>query len=332
MKKLLSPTSESIDIVAQILRDGAVAVLPTETVYGLCADAANATAVAKIYALKDRPQFNPLIVHGASISDLEQVAVFDDRAREIAHHFWPGPLTLVLPLRPSAPVSDLVTAGLSTIAVRIPANDIFLSVLKRSQLLIAAPSANRSGEVSPTAPHHVMDSLGDECPVMIAGGSCNVGLESTILDLSESQEYILRTGAITADDIFEKTNINVAYATMPDDQNSGVKSPGQLLKHYAPSIPVRLNAVDVKRDEALLAFGSMKFMGITGGGFAKDLPRDQWLNLSEAGDLTEAATHLFAYLRALDQPKFRAIAVMNIPDTGIGLAINDRLVRAAAGR
>jgi L-threonylcarbamoyladenylate synthase len=332
MTVLLPPTSDSIRKVAEILRGGDVVALPTETVYGLGADASNSMAVAKIYALKSRPQFNPLIVHGASVEQLEQVAVFDDRAREIAHHFWAGPLTLILPLKENAPVSDLVTAGLNTIAVRVPAHDVFQSVLNESNLLIAAPSANRSGEVSPTAPYHVAQSLGDDCPLMIAGGTCRVGLESTILDLSETDAKILRTGAITADDIFDKTGIVISYATTPDDDTGAVKSPGQLLKHYAPSIPVRLNAVDVAPNEALLAFGSMKFMGVRGGGFARDLPRDQWMNLSETGDLTEAATHLFAYLRALDRAEFSGIAVMNIPQTGIGLAINDRLARAAAGR
>lgn len=332
MTNLLPPTASSIHRAAQELREGRLVVLPTETVYGLGADASNSEAVAKIYTLKSRPQFNPLIVHGASISDLEKIAMFDDRAHEIAHHFWPGPLTLILPLRDQAPVSDLVTAGLKTVAVRMPAHEVFQSVLKDSGLLIAAPSANRSGEVSPTAPHHVIDSLGSECPMMIAGGQCRVGLESTILDLSEADAKILRTGAITADEIYEKIGVHVSYATIPDEITGKVTSPGQLLKHYAPSIPVRLNAVDVEPDEALLAFGSLKFMGVRGGGFAKDLPRDQWMNLSDQGDLTEAATHLFAYLRALDQPQFRAIAVMNIPNQGIGLAINDRLARAAAGR
>ena len=332
MTKLLPPTTSSIIEAARVLQSGELVVLPTETVYGLGADASNAKAVAKIYELKSRPQFNPLIVHGASVDDLERIAVFDERAREIAHHFWPGPLTLILPLRANADVADLVTAGLNTIAVRIPANDIFQLVLKESGLLIAAPSANRSGEVSPTAPHHVTESFGDDCPLMIVGGACRVGLESTILDLSEPQVKILRTGAITAEDISEKAGIEISYATTPDQNDGHVKSPGQLLKHYAPSIPVRLNAIDVEPGEALLAFGSMKFMGVRGGGFAKDLPRGQWLNLSDGGDLTEAATHLFAYLRNLDRAEFKRIAVMNIPETGIGLAINDRLKRAAAGR
>lgn len=344
--KIYSASPESIAHVAKILRDGEICVLPTETVYGLCADASNNHAVAKIYETKSRPQFNPLIVHGASREALEKIALFDDRARSVAAQFWPGPLTLILPKQKNAPIADLVTAGLDTIAVRVPNHAVFRDVLNESGLYIAAPSANRSGEVSPTAPHHVITSLGELCPPIVAAGNCNVGLESTILDLSDDVPYILRYGAITAEDLEHVLGVkpqyhHVEHSGITEDKksttSSRIKSPGQLLKHYAPRIPVRLHAVDVERDEALLAFGSMKFMGIrsdeTGrGGFAKDLPQDQYLNLSEAGDLTEAAVNLFAYLRALDRPEFKGIAVMDIPNHGIGLAINDRLSRAAQGR
>ena len=192
---------------------------------------------------------------------------------------------------------------------------------------LAAPSANASGEVSPTSPKHVADSLGEKVDIILAGGSCAVGLESTVVDCSGEVPILLRPGGITKEDLEAALEQEIAVASHDDE---APKSPGMLLKHYAPHIPVRLNAVDVKKGEALLAFGSLKFMGVEGGGYAKDLPDGQILNLSENADLHEAAANLFAMMRALDDPQFTAIAVMNIPEAGIGMAINDRLRRAAA--
>lgn len=322
-------TPHALSMAAAALQAGDVVVLPTETVYGLSADASNSSAVQKIYALKSRPHFNPLIVHGASIEHLQTIAIFDERALNVASSFWPAPLTLILPLKPKAPVSDLVTAGLNTVAVRIPAHKIFQAVIKEAGLLIAAPSANKSGEVSPTAPHHVARSLGDDCPLIIADGACAVGLESTILDLTETEPFILRYGGITADDL--EATLGASPKFYQPEPDHAIKSPGQLLKHYAPQTKLRLNAVDVAPDEALLAFGSTKFMGIRGGGYAHTLPEERFLNLSEGGDLTEAAHNLFSYLRKLDETNASSIAVMPIPNRGIGFAINDRLSRAAKG-
>ena len=325
---ILPATPDSITKAAAAIKAGDVVVLPTETVYGLSANAADSNAVQKIYALKSRPQFNPLIVHGASIAHLQTIAEFDTRALNIAEAFFPAPLTLILPLKKNASVSDLVTAGLDTIAVRMPSHKVFQAVIKESNCLIAAPSANKSGEISPTAPHHVVHSLGDTCPLVIADGICSVGLESTILDLTQNNPVILRYGAVTADDLAHV--LGSAPRFYSETNESNIKSPGQMLKHYAPRTPVRLNAIDVAPDEALLAFGSTKFMGIKGGGFAHDLPAGRFLNLSDTGDLTEAAHNLFSHLHKLDQSGAACIAVMNIPEIGIGYAINDRLTRAAA--
>lgn len=327
---ILPATPHSIRQAAEILRGGDLVVLPTETVYGLSANAMDSNAVAKIYALKSRPSFNPLIVHGQSLDHLEQIAEFNDLARNLATHFWAGALTFILPIKRNSGISDLVTAGLDTVAVRVPSHPVFQAVLKESNLYIAAPSANKSGEISPTAPHHVKESLGDQCPFLIAGGVSTIGLESTILDLTSSEPLILRYGAITDDDLARVLGAKPRYHH--ETSGGSIKSPGQLLKHYAPNLPLRLNAIDAQPDEALLAFGSTKFMGIVGGGFAKDLPSGYFLNLSEGGDLTEAAANLFSHLRALDKSNAKGIAVMNIPNTGIGLAINDRLFKAAKGK
>jgi L-threonylcarbamoyladenylate synthase len=235
---------------------------------------------------------------------------------------------LILKRKAQSGLSDLVSAGLPSVALRVPAHKTARSVLKVAACPIAAPSANTSGEISPTAPAHVAQSLGDNVDMILADGVCTVGLESTVVDCSGDGVLILRPGAITAEDIAQVLGEAVAYDL--GDKESKPKSPGQLLKHYAPKIPVRLNAVDMQDGEALLAFGSTRFMGVKGKGAVSELPEDSIRNLSETGDLYEAAANLFAMLRALDRPEHTRIAVMSIPDQGVGVAINDRLRRAAA--
>lgn len=314
---------------AGLLKNGHLVVLPTETVYGLGANALDGGAVARIFAAKGRPSFNPVIVHVPDAEAAQKYVVMDARAKAVAAAFWPGPLTIILSRRSDCAVSELCSAGLPTLAVRVPAHPVALALLKESGLPIAAPSANVSGQVSATTPQHVTEGLGDKVSLIIAAGPCEVGLESTVLDLSGTTPVVLRPGAITAEQIGGVLDMDVGYDL--GDHGSKVKSPGQLLKHYAPSVPVRLNAVDVLPGEALLGFGSIKFMGIKGGGSAKDLPDSALRNLSETGDLNQAAANLFRMLRELDRPDHTGIAVMNIPDQGLGIAINDRLKRAAAG-
>lgn len=325
--KILTPNDETIFQAAQIIVAGGLVAFPSETVYGLGANATDGQAVAKIFAAKGRPSFNPLISHGSSVAMLKKYAKFDERAYALADKFWPGPLTFILPAIKNSGISELVTAGLDTIAVRVPAHHVALQLIEKSGVPIAGPSANKSGQLSPTAPHHVSDSLGNMVDVILAGGATKFGLESTVLDLSGDHPVILRPGAITAEEIEAVLESEVAYEF--DVKTHAPKSPGQLLRHYAPLIPVRLKAIDVEQGEALLAFGSTKFMGVRGGGFARDMPKDSFRNLSEKGDLLEAAANLFAYLKALDLPQHSRIAVMDIPDIEIGIAINDRLKRAA---
>ena len=323
MMKQANP--QTIAEAGALIRAGELVAFPTETVYGLGADATNGTAVAKIFAAKGRPSFNPLIVHVTDEVQAATLVEIDSRAREVMAHFWPGPLTLILPLKKGAPVSDLCHPDLETLAVRCPQHGVARALLHEAGVPIAAPSANRSGHLSPTAPQHVQKSLGDALPMILADGACETGLESTVLDLSGETPEILRAGILTLHDI--QAVLPEAVIHVPKDEK--VKSPGMLLKHYAPSIPVRLNAIDVCEGEALLAFGSTKFMGLKSGGGVDKLPEEQFRNLSETGDLYEAASHLFAYMHALDTPENKGIAVMNIPDIGVGIAINDRLKRAA---
>lgn len=325
---LISPaTDESLDRAAHILRAGGLVAFPTETVYGLGANACDGLAVAKIFAAKQRPSFNPLIIHGDDVAMLSKYAVFDERALMLAAHFWPGPLSMILPLKHDSGISDLVTAGLDTIAVRVPAEKIARDLIARVGLPIAAPSANPSGQLSPTAAHHVAQGLGEAVDIILAGGMAKVGLESTVVDLTTNHPVILRPGAITAQEIEVVLGCTVTY----DHQNTTApKSPGQLLRHYAPQKKLRLRAVDIESDECLLAFGALRFMAQRDGGAAKDFAPDRIKNLSETGDLYEAASHLFSYLRELDATTYHRIAVMDIPNHGIGIAINDRLMRAAA--
>ena len=313
---------QSIKQAVAILNDGGLVAMPTETVYGLAADATNGRAVARIFEAKGRPAFNPLIIHVANLDEAQNWGEFNTAALDLAHSFWPGPMTLVVPKKPDINLSDLVTAGLESVAIRVPAHAVAQSLIAAAGVPLAAPSANKSGAVSSTSPAHVHDSLGDKVDMILAGGASKVGLESTIIDCTADTPQILRPGAVTAEQIADLLGIEPASLAMTDHNPDAPKSPGLLLKHYAPSIPMRLRAIDIKDDEALLAFGSTKFMNVS--------EDTQSLNLSESADLYEAAANLFAMMRALDRPPHKAIAVMDIPQTGLGAAINDRLRRAAS--
>lgn len=326
---LLPATAEGVARAAEILRRGGLVAFPTETVYGLGGDAGDDHATAAIFAAKGRPSFNPLIVHFPDAAAAAQTAVFDERADILAQSFWPGPLTLVLPRRVGARLSLLVSAGLDSVAVRAPDHPLAQKLLRAVGRPIAAPSANRSGSVSPTTPQHVTEGLGDRIDAVLAGGRCAVGLESTVLDLTGALPTILRPGAVLAEDISALIGPVATFGDTIDaagaDENgrqARPKSPGQLLSHYAPAAPVRLEALSAKDDEGFLTFGPDQF---SRGGRER-------LNLSPAGDLHEAAANLFAYLRRLDACGVAGIAVMPIPAVGLGLAINDRLRRAAAPR
>ncbi|MEM9468588.1 MAG: L-threonylcarbamoyladenylate synthase [Pseudomonadota bacterium] len=317
-------SKETITEAAELIQKGEIVALPTETVYGLGANALDGKAVAKIFAAKNRPSFNPLIVHVASVEQAQELAVMNGQALNIVREFWPGPLTLILPKKQRSNLSDLVSAGLETIAIRMPNHSIALDLIKKSGVPIAAPSANSSGEPSATTAHHVKQSLGKNVPFILDAGACNVGLESTVLDLTSDYPVILRPGAVTASDLkpyLGEVDYDFGAHDKPQEK---IKSPGQLLKHYAPSIPVRLQAIDAKKDEALLAFGQFKN--------SSTLEEYAYRNLSEESDLQEAAANLFKMLRDLDDPRNSGIAVMDIPNEGLGIAINERLSRAAKGR
>jgi L-threonylcarbamoyladenylate synthase len=312
------PASESaITRAARLLRDGELVAFPTETVYGLGGDATSDRAVARIFAAKGRPRFNPLIVHVPGLAEAEPLAAFDERALEAARGFWPGPLTLVLPRRAEGGLSLLASAGLDTVALRAPAHPVAQALLRAAGRSIAAPSANRSGRVSPTTATHVAAEFDTGIALIIDGGACLVGLESTILDLTGRVPALLRPGGIT----FEQLTDLLGAIEMPSADAGAPRAPGSLPSHYAPDLPLRLNALEARPGEALLAFGPE-----APPGFAEVL----WL--SRTGDLTETAANLFALLRRLDRPEFSGIAVMPIPERDLGRAINDRLRRAAAGR
>lgn len=312
---MLTPSREAISHAAALLRAGQLVAFPTETVYGLGGDATNDRAVANIFAAKGRPQFNPLIAHVPGLGEAEKFAVFGPLALRAAARFWPGPLTLVLPRRYDCSISLLVSAGLDTVAVRAPAHPVAQALLRETGRPIAAPSANRSGRVSPTTAAHVAEELGANVAVILDDGPTPIGLESTVLDFSAEAPALLRPGAITLEQLTEL--LGSVSLTAPNR----VMSPGMQASHYAPALPMRLAATEARPGEALLAFGPC-----APAGFAEVA----WL--SRAGDLTEAAANLFAMLRLLDQPRFTGIAVMPIPEHGLGHAINDRLRRAAAPR
>lgn len=317
--RVAEPTAQSVAEAARLLRDGQLVAFPTETVYGLGGDATNERAVAAIFEAKGRPQFNPLISHVLDAAEARKFVRWTPMAEKLAARFWPGPLTLVLPRAPGSPISLLATAGLDSVAIRAPSHPVAQALIRAAGRPIAAPSANRSGAVSPTQAAHVAESLGDRVPLILDGGPCLVGVESTVLDLTTTTPTLLRPGGATREAIEAVVGPIAVSHALPSGE-AARKSPGQLESHYAPARPVRLGASTVGADEGLLAFGAR-------------VPQGAMLtyNLSPSGDLAEAAANLFAQMRLLDRPGIGRIAVMPIPETGLGLAINDRLRRAAAG-
>ncbi|MGE0748507.1 MAG: L-threonylcarbamoyladenylate synthase, partial [Rhodospirillales bacterium] len=309
--------ADAIARAAALIRAGRLVAFPTETVYGLGADATSDRAVAAIFAAKDRPQFNPLIVHLADAAAADATAPLTPLAARLAAAFWPGPLTLVVPRPEACRVSLLASAGLDTVALRVPAHPVAQALIEAAGCPIAAPSANRSGGVSATTAAHVAESLGAAVDLILDGGPCRVGLESTVVDATGDVAVVLRPGGVTDEQIAAVAGA-VTHADGTPDRPA---SPGMLASHYAPRLAVRTAATAVQSDEALLAFGPHPPAGAA-----------CTMNLSPKGDLTEAAANLFAMLRALDDPSFAGIAVMAIPDAGLGRAINDRLRRAAAPR
>lgn len=314
MSCVIHPPSDSfLRQCSEQLQSGQLVAFPTETVYGLGGNACDDSAVARIYAAKGRPSFNPLIVHLPHAEAAGRHAVMTPLAQKLAAAFWPGPCTLVLGRRPDCSLSLLVSAGLDTVALRVPAHPVAHRLLETCGLPLAAPSANRSGRISPTEAAHVASEFSNVFLSIIDGGPCAVGLESTVIEARGDIPVILRPGSITAEDIFAATGIIPLSA---DHAPKELHSPGMLASHYAPDRPVRLNAHSANPGEAMLGFAA-----INGD-----------LNLSPNGDPIEAAANLFAYLRRLDTPPYCGIAVAPIPETGLGVAINDRLRRAAAPR
>ena len=309
--QILAPDADGVQRAVALLRAAELVAFPTETVYGLGGDAMSDLAVARIYEAKGRPRFNPLIAHVSDMAMARGLAVFDDRAEALAARFWPGPLTLVLPLRDDAGVSPYVTAELPTVAMRLPSHPVARALIAAFGGPLAAPSANPSGRVSPTRADHVVDGLQGRIAAVIDGGPCAVGVESTILGLFDCTE-LLRPGGVTVEEIEALTGPLVAGGDA-----ARLNAPGQLASHYAPNAPVRLDAVDTRAGEVRLGFGAG--------------PCD--LNLSPKANLIEAAANLFHLLRDADAlAQGRPIAIAPIPDTGLGRAINDRLRRAAAPR
>ena len=309
VRKIAPADAAAIAAAARLLREGGLVAFPTETVYGLGADATNGEAVAAIFAAKGRPRFNPLIVHVADLTEALAHGDFPTAARRLAQHFWPGALTLVVPRLARSPLSLLVSAGLDTVALRVPSHPVARALLAQTGRPLAAPSANLSGAVSATNAAHVAEGLADKVDFILDGGAAPLGLESTVIGFDGDMPVLLRPGAIARDEI-------EAVAGALAEAGGAIQSPGQLASHYAPRAALRLNATQIRDDEMLLGFGAV-------AGAA--------LNLSGRGDLKEAAANLFAMLRALDK-QARAIAVSPIPQTGLGEAINDRLQRAAAPR
>ena len=306
------------------LAGGGLVAFPTETVYGLGADAANPAAIARLYQAKGRPAFNPLIAHVGDLAAAQLLARFDAAGIALASAFWPGPLTLVLPKAVGCPVADLATAGLETVAIRVPSHPVALSILRAFGGPVVAPSANLSGHVSPTSAAHVQSDLAGRIDLIVDGGPVEVGVESTIVGCFE-QPMLLRPGGLPRGDIERVLGRPLLQPPDDADNDSGQPlAPGMLASHYAPRTPVRLNATRIEAGEALLAFGPDAVPGVDAA--------TPVMNLSERSDLNEAAARLFGYLRTLDTTGARAIAVMPVPHHGLGEAINDRLRRAAVER
>lgn len=308
---VVAPSEAAIARAAALLREGRLVGLPTETVYGLAGDATSDRAVAEIFAAKGRPKFNPLIVHAPDAEAAAALAEMPEIARRLAHRFWPGPLTLVLRRKADSPISLLISAGLPTLALRVPDHPVALAVLRAAGRPLAAPSANPSGRISATTAAHVAEGLGERVALVLDGGPCRIGIESTVLDVAGARPAILRPGAVAREAI--EAEIGPVELARDGDADAP-HSPGRLASHYAPERPLRMNADAARAGEALLGFGPTR--GAT-------------LNLSPKGDVVEAAANLFAMLHALDAPPHRGIAVAPVPETGLGAAINDRLRRAA---
>lgn len=313
ISRIFPITPDTLLQAAKTIQAGGLVAMPTETVYGLGADAYNAAAVARIFEAKNRPSFNPLISHIADLNFLPDYAETDERVMALARHFWPGPLTFVLRRKDFSSSLDLACAGLPTVTVRMPNHPVALDLIRTAGTPIVAPSANRSQSISPTTARHVWDSLGDRVDMILDGGACSVGVESTIIDLTGTHVVMLRPGGIAKEELETFLNEPVLLSHGNPDLPS---SPGQMLKHYAPSHPLRINVTQPMPDEFFIGFGTI----------GQGAP----LNLSPTGDTREAAANLFAYLhRADEQTDFPKIAMAPIPDTGLGLAINDRIRRAA---
>jgi L-threonylcarbamoyladenylate synthase len=321
---ILAAGEPAVAAAARCLGEGGLVAFPTETVYGLGADATNSAAVARIFQAKGRPAFNPLIAHVADIPAAQRLGRFDATATRLAQAFWPGPLTLVLPKTGDCAVADLATAGLDTVAIRVPSHPLALQILRAFGRPVVAPSANLSGHVSPTTAAHVQGDLAGRIDLIVDGGPVEVGVESTVVGCFEAP-MLLRPGGLPREAIERVLGRPlVAPRADADSESAQPLAPGMLTSHYAPRTPVRLNASKIEPGEALLAFGPVALRGVDGAATV--------MNLSAQGDLAEAAANLFGYLRALDTRGARAIAVMPVPHHGLGEAINDRLRRAAMGR
>lgn len=301
--RILPFSDEAIEEAARLIGEGYPVAIATETVYGLAADATNPEAVARIYEAKGRPSFNPLIVHVPDLATAERIGEFSDEARALARRCWPGPLTLVVPLRNDAGIASLITAGLSTIALRVPAHPAVQALLRRTGRPLAAPSANASGRISPTKAEHVLQSLDGRIPLIVDAGPTERGLESTIVGVTDGRVRLLRRGPIEIEGAVR-------------EESAEIEAPGQLASHYAPAKPLRLNASEAADNEFMIGFGTI------GGN----------VNLSPTADLVETASRLFDLLHVADASSMPKIAIAPIPDEGLGAAINDRLRRAAAPR
>ncbi len=314
MNNIYQPLPENITRAAQVIQNGGLVSFPTDTVYGLGANVYNARAVASIFKAKERPLFDPLISHIADIDFLPEYAITDERVMDLARHFWPGPLTFVLRRKDNNPSVDLACAGLSSLAVRMPNHPVALELIRQSGVPIVAPSANRFKTVSPTTARHVYDSLGSKVDMILDGGACTIGVETTIIDLTTPHIVILRAGGLSKEELENYTGEKIYLS---HDNPDMPKAPGQLLKHYAPKMPLRINVAEneVREDEFFIGFGDVN---------------GSHLNLSPDSDLKEAAANLFAYLREAEKhSEYKGIAMSPIPENGLGLAINDRIRRAA---
>jgi L-threonylcarbamoyladenylate synthase len=318
--RIIGTAPEDIALAASLLSAGDLVGMPTETVYGLAADATQGEAVAAIYAAKGRPSFNPLISHVASLEQALEHGVFNTEALRLAEAFWPGPLTLVVPFRPTSAVSDLARAGLDTIALRVPSHPVARALIAQAGVPVAAPSANLSGRISPTNAHDVVADLGGKVSVVINGGPCDVGLESTIISCAGGRIVQLRPGGLSRESVMRILGREMDLV-IPD---ATLRSPGLLESHYAPLAALRISVSEFRDDDAILAFGTIKL---------PEFPANRpVINLSPTANLLQAAARLFSALRELDAHKPATIAVAPIPTGGLGEAINDRLARASAPR